>query len=461
MTEEQRKELNKERIYPIERILAPVDNLLRNKPVSGILLFLAVVGALIWVNSPWGDSYFHLWHTNFRIGFGPFEISKDLHHWINDGLMAIFFFVVGLEIKREIMAGDLSSWRKASLPAAAAVGGMIFPALIYTLFNFGLDTESGWGVPMATDIAFTLGVLSLLKDRVPISLKIFLTALAIVDDLGAVLVIAFFYTENLLLLYLEYGLAFFLVLALGNWLGIRNTLFYAIIGICGLWVAFLLSGVHATIAGVLLALTIPAKTKINKYSFIFHVRKLLRKLKNSKSMQGSYLSDEQQEIIEDLKETRSKIETPLQKLEYALNPFVSFVVLPLFALSNAGIELNVNFWEAITTQVSLGIIFGLILGKFLGIMSFSALFIKLGIADLPRNTNWGIMAGAAIMAGIGFTMSIFISNLAFDNELIEKQSKMAILLASVLAGIIGILVIRFFSQKLRADEIEQKDDDTA
>ncbi|MEQ8908362.1 MAG: Na+/H+ antiporter NhaA [Vicingaceae bacterium] len=457
MTEEERKNINREKIYPIERILAPVDNLLRNKPVSGILLFLAVIVALIWVNSPFAESYHHLWETHFKVGFGDNVIDKDLHHWINDGLMAIFFFVVGLEIKREIMAGDLSTWRKASLPAAAAVGGMIFPALIYSLFNYGSPTESGWGVPMATDIAFTLGVLSLLKDRVPLSLKIFLTALAIVDDLGAVLVIAFFYTENLLVLYLEYGLGFFLILALGNWAGIRNTAFYAIIGICGLWVAFLLSGVHATIAGVLLALTIPAKTKINKHSFIFQVKKLLNKLKKARSKGGAYLSDEQQEIIEDIKETRAKVETPLQKLEYTLNPFVSFIVLPLFALSNSGINLDVNFWDAISNQVSLGIIVGLILGKFIGILSFSALFVKLGISDLPRNTNWGILSGAAIMAGIGFTMSIFISNLAFDDPLIEKQSKMAIMLASILAGIIGMLIIRFFSKKLEIEELEQKE----
>ncbi len=461
MTEKEKEKISKEKVYPIERILAPVDNLLRNKPVSGILLFVAVIVALVWINSPWGASYHHLWETKFQIGFGSNIIEKDVHHWINDGLMAIFFFVVGLEIKREIMAGDLSSWRKASLPAAAAIGGMIAPAIIYSLFNFGSDTESGWGVPMATDIAFTLGVLSLLKDRVPISLKIFLTALAIVDDLGAVLVIAFFYTENLFILYLEYGLGFFLVLAIGNWLGIRNTAFYAIIGICGLWVAFLLSGVHATIAGVLLAMTIPAKTKINKFGFIYQVKKLLGRLKKAKSMDGSYLSDEQQEIIEDIKETRSKVETPLQKLEFALNPFVSFVVLPLFALSNAGIEFNLNIWEAITNQVSIGIILGLIVGKFVGIMGFSWILVKLKIADLPRNANWGTMAGAAIMAGIGFTMSIFIANLAFTDETMVKQAKMAILFASALAGIIGLLTIRYSAKQLHPEEIDRKDNEEA
>lgn len=450
--EEIRKEKEKanykdEKIYLIDRFLVPVNNLLRNKPISGILLFIAVIIALIWANSGFAESYHHLWETHLNIGVGNFEIDKSLHHWINDGLMAIFFFVVGLEIKREIMAGDLSTWRKASLPAAAAVGGMLFPALIYLVFNFGSDTEAGWGVPMATDIAFTLGVLSLLGKKVPISLKLFLTALAIVDDLGAVLVIAFFYTENLLPLYLEYGFAFFIILAAGNWIGIRNTAFYAIIGICGLWVAFLLSGVHATIAGVILAMTIPAKTKINKYGFIHQVHGLLKKLKSTPAMIGSFMSDEQHEIIEDLKEVRAKIEPPLQKMEYALNPIVSFFILPLFALSNAGINLDVNIWDALTNNVSLGIIFGLIVGKTLGILSFSALFVKIGISDMPKNTNWGVLTGAGIMAGIGFTMSIFISNLAFDDPEINRQSKMAILFASTLAGVIGILTINYFIDK--------------
>lgn len=448
MGKEQKDELIKEKSYLIDKFLQPVDNLLRNKPISGILLFLAVVVALIWANSPYAELYHHLWEIPFTIGFGEHHfIKKDLHHWINDGLMAIFFFVVGLEIKREVMAGDLSTWKKASLPAAAAIGGMIFPAIIYTLFNFGETTEAGWGVPMATDIAFTLGVLSLLGNRVPVSLKLFLTALAIVDDLGAVLVIAFFYTENLLPLYLEYGAVFLVFLLILNYLGVRKTRIYAIVGICGLWVAFLLSGVHATIAGVLLAFTIPAKTKINKRGFISHVRRLLEKLQRTKSMEGVYLSDEQHEIIEDIKEERAKVETPLQKLEYALSPAVSFFILPLFALANAGIEIHAEAWSGLLEPVSIGIILGLILGKSLGILSFSALFIKLGISELPANTNWGKMTGAAIMAGIGFTMSIFIAELAFEDEAVKTQAKMAILIASVLAGIIGMLIIKAYCGK--------------
>ena len=442
-TKDQKDNSITEKIYLIDKILQPVDNLLRNKPISGVLLFLAVVVALIWANSPYADFYHHLWEIPFTVGFGEDHlIKKNLHHWINDGLMAIFFFVVGLEIKREVMAGDLSTWKKASLPAAAAIGGMIFPAVIYMAFNLGEPTESGWGVPMATDIAFTLGVLSLLGNRVPLSLKLFLTALAIVDDLGAVLVIAFFYTENLLPLYLEYGAGFMLFLLILNYLGVRKTRVYAIVGICGLWVAFLLSGVHATIAGVLLAFTIPAKTKINKRGFISHIKSLLNKLQRTKSLEGVYLSDEQQEILEDMKEERAKVETPLQKLEYTLSPAVSFFILPLFALANAGIEIHAESWKGLLEPVSVGIILGLVVGKCIGILSFSALFVKLGISELPESTNWGTLTGAAIMAGIGFTMSIFISELAFEDEAVKSQAKLAILIASVIAGVVGMLIIK-------------------
>lgn len=427
--------------YPIDYVLAPVDNLLHNKPISGILLFVAVIAALIMANSSFAEFYHHLWETHFTIRLGDLEIDKSIHHWINDGLMSIFFFVVGLEIKREILAGELSSVKSAILPIGAALGGMLVPAVIYLAFNAGEAGEAGWGIPMATDIAFALGVLSLLGNRVPLSLKIFLTALAIVDDLGAVLVIAFFYTENLLFLYLEYGLAFLAILAIGNIIGVRHTAFYAIVGICGLWFAFLLSGVHATIAGVLLAMTIPIKAKMNKTRFISKVQNLLNRLQTARSIEGAYISDEQHEIIENIKVARAKVETPLQKLEHALNPFVSFIVLPLFAFSNSGIELNVPFTEAFQDPIAIGIILGLVIGKFLGIFGFSWVLVKLKLAQLPADINWGILAGTAIMGGIGFTMSIFISGLAFENSFQIAESKMAILIASSLAGVIGMLII--------------------
>lgn len=410
---------------------------------------MSVVTSLIWVNSPYSHSYHELWDTHFSIHFGEHKIDKSLHHWINDGLMAIFFFVVGLEIKREVLSGELSSWKQSALPIFAAIGGMLVPALIFMSFNLNEPTESGWGVPMATDIAFALGVLSLLGKKVPVSLKIFLTALAIVDDLGAVLIIAIFYTENLLPIYLEFGLVFFVVLGIGNWLGIRNALFYALIGIGGLWVAFLFSGVHATIAGVLLAMTIPIKAKINKSRFIKRIENSLNRFRKAKTLDGAYVSEEEQEIIEDINEIRAEVESPLQKLESNLNPIVSFIILPLFALSNSGVHIDSSFLNILAQPVCLGIIFGLLFGKFIGIFGFSALLIKLKIAELPRNTDWGVLAGAAIMGGIGFTMSMFISELAFFKPEIKEQAKMAILFASFLAGLIGILSINYFLNKDR------------
>mgnify|MGYP003637726864 CR=1 FL=1 len=400
--EKQTKKI-KERYYLIERILAPVDHILRNKPVSGILLFVAVLISMIWINSSYAESYHTLWATHFKVGFGDFMIDKDLHHWINDGLMAIFFFVIGLEIKREIMAGDLSTWKQASLPAAAAVGGMVVPAIIFYLINKGTPTVTGWGVPMAT--------------------------------------------EDIFILSLEYGAGFLVILAIANMIGVRKTAFYGIVGILGVWVAFLYSGIHATIAGVLIAMTIPSKTKLNRFGFITRVNILMTKLGETQEKKGDYLSDEQHHIVEKLKKERSKIEPPLQKLEHALSPFVSFIVLPIFALANAGVVLHTEMFADLTNQVSLGIILGLVLGKFLGIISFSALFVKFKISELPKGVSWGSLSGAAVMAGIGFTMSIFISELAFDSAEVRAQAKMAILIASIIAGLIGMLLIQYFSKR--------------
>ena len=365
---------------------------------------------------------------------------------VEDARVLLLDRLVGLEIKREILMGDLSKWSQASLPVAAAVGGMLMPAAIYLFFNNGTPTEHGWGIPMATDIAFTLGVLSLFGKRVPISLKIFLTALAIVDDLGAVLVIAFFYTDNLLFMYLEYGALFFVILMIGNYIGIRKTWFYILIGILGLWMAFLLSGIHATIAGVLLAFTIPVKSKINIAGFIHNTLEQISHFRKAKKSENRYLTEEQQEVIDNFKDVTSDIESPLQKMEHRLNPFVNFFVLPLFALSNAGVLISADTFDDLISPLGMGLFFGLILGKFLGIFGFSAIMIKLGWAQLPKNTSWAHLVGAGLMAGIGFTMSIFISELAFDDLEIKELSKVAILFTSVAAGIMGSLVIRFFTK---------------
>lgn len=428
---------------PIDILLKPVDNLLKNKASSGVLLFLAVIAALVWVNFIDADSYHHLWENTIGFTIGSFSIEKSLHYWINDGLMTIFFFTVGLEIKREIMAGDLSSPKKAALPIAAAIGGMAFPALIYLAFNNGTPSESGWGVPMATDIAFSLGVLSLLGKRVPLALKVFLTALAIVDDLGAVLVIAFCYTENLYINYLEWGGLFFALLVIGNLIGIRKSGFYIIIGTCGLWIAFLLSGVHATLAGVLIAAAIPARVKIDEGFFLKKLHFLIDKFKHAKRTDSSFVTEEQQDILEQIKNTRAMAETPLQKMEFALNPIVAYLILPIFALSNAGLEINADILGSLFSEVSLGIGMGLILGKTIGIVLLSYLLVKLKVAFLPPNTSWLQMIGIGLMAGIGFTMSIFIAELAFEDALLKEQAKMAILVASLLSGLSGYLVLRF------------------
>lgn len=440
--------LKPNRRSPIDILLKPVDNLLKNKASSGILLFLAVVVALVWVNFFDAESYHHLWEKVIGFSVGSFSIEKSLHYWINDGLMTIFFFTVGLEIKREIMDGDLSSPKKAALPIAAAVGGMVFPALIYLFFNNGTPGESGWGVPMATDIAFSLGVLSLLGKRVPLALKVFLTALAIVDDLGAVLVIAFFYTENLYINFLEWGGLFFAILVIGNLIGIRKSSFYVIIGACGLWIAFLLSGVHATLAGVLIAAAIPARVKINEALFLKKLQFLIDKFKNAERTNSTFVTEEQQDIIEQMKETRAMAETPLQKMEYALNPIVAYLILPLFALSNAGLIINQEILGSLFSNVSLGIALGLILGKTLGIVLLSLILVKLKISILPPNTTWTQMIGIGLMAGIGFTMSIFISELAFTDALMKEQAKMAILVASLISGIGGYLVLKFSTNKV-------------
>ena len=326
---------------------------------------------------------------------------------------------------------------------------MVFPAIIYLFFNNGTAGESGWGVPMATDIAFSLGVLSLLGKRVPLALKVFLTALAIVDDLGAVLVIAFFYTENLYINFLEWGGLFFAILVIGNLIGIRKSGFYVIIGACGLWIAFLLSGVHATLAGVLIAAAIPARVKIDEGLFLKKLQFLIDKFKHAKRTDSTFVTEEQQDILEQMKETRAMAETPLQKMEHALNPIVAYLILPLFALSNAGLIINQEIIGSLFSNVSLGIALGLILGKTIGIVFLSYLLVKLKVSILPPNTTWTQMIGIGLMAGIGFTMSIFISELAFTDALMKEQAKMAILVASLIAGFGGYLVLRFSAHDIK------------
>jgi NhaA family Na+:H+ antiporter len=431
------------RIDPIDKyLLIPMNRFIKNSTTSGILLFASTLVALILANSPLKDTYHHFWKHTFTIGFSDYMVSKSLHHWINDGLMSVFFFVIGLELKREIIAGELSKPKDAILPIFAGLGGMVVPALFYILWNANGEASNGWGIPMATDIAFALGILYLLGDRVPVSLKIFLTALAIADDLGAVLVIAFFYTSDISTTSLLIGGGFLVVLLLANLLGVRNTVFYGIIGIGGLWLAFLLSGVHATIAGVIAALTIPANVKIGDKNFVKKMNELTNEFKRSTPNNVALITSDQLHILEDIRHYSKAAMPPLQRLEHSMHPLVGFVVMPIFALANAGITFSNNFFSDLGSNISLGVILGLVVGKFIGIVGFSKILIKLKLATLPDGVSWRQIYGVAMLAGIGFTMSLFITDLAFLNATNILQAKIGIFVASLICGVGGYLTLR-------------------
>ncbi|HCY41371.1 MAG TPA: Na+/H+ antiporter NhaA [Prolixibacteraceae bacterium] len=427
---------------PIDYLIKPMGRFMNNSTTSGIVLFIAALAALIMANSPLSDFYKGLWEYKFTIGFENYNISKTVSHWINDGLMAMFFFVIGLELKREVIGGELSNPKDAILPIFAGIGGMVVPAVIYLFFNFGSETEGGWGIPMATDIAFALGIIYLLGDRVPLSLKIFLTALAIADDLGAVLVIAFFYTSQISYTSLAIGAAFLVVLYTANRIGVRRPAFYGIIGVGGVWLAFLLSGVHATIAGVLAALTIPANVKVDDILFSRKLRQLAVSFENAEKNENSLITKEQLEVIEDVRNCSKAAITPLQQIEHSLHPIVAFIILPLFAFANTGVEFSGNFAEGLTSNITLGIIFGLLFGKFIGIVGVTKLIVFFKLAALPQGANWKQLYGVALLASVGFTMSLFITELAFTNPEHIVQAKFGIIIASVIGGISGYLLLR-------------------
>jgi NhaA family Na+:H+ antiporter len=384
-----------------KRVLRPFQEFAALEASGGILLFACAVVALLWANSPFRSAYETLWLTKLSVFVGDAGLSKPLFLWVNDGLMAVFFFVVGLEIKRELLTGELKSPRQAALPLAAALGGMFVPAGIYAALNAGTPGAAGWGIPMATDIAFALGVLSLLGSRAPLALKIFLTALAIIDDLGAVLVIAFFYTAEISAKSLSLAAGLLAVLFLLNSAGFRNGGVYAFVGFW-LWLAILKSGVHATIAGVLIALTIPAD------------------------------QDPEEE---------AESSSLLYRLEHALHPWVTFLILPLFALANAGVVLSGEAFSRLVQPVSLGVFFGLVVGKPVGIFLFTWLAVRAKLTLLPAGVSWGHILGAGMLAGIGFTMSLFINALAFGESEFNAMAKMSILLASAVSAIVGSLTL--------------------
>lgn len=431
--------------YPIDRFKKPLLKLMQKEKSASLVLGLSILVAFILANSPLYEKYHLFFDHKFGFQFdGKSYLEYSIAEWINDGLMAMFFFVVGLELKREIVAGELSNIRKAMLPIAAAIGGMIVPALIYFALNPVGDVNTGWGIPMATDIALALGVIYLLGDRVPMILKIFLTALAIVDDIGAVLVIAFFYTSNVSMLNLGVGFIFLFLMFIGNRLGVRSLLYYAIIGIVGVWTAFLLSGIHATIAAVLAAFMIPADVRIKENVYVARIKKhLSRFVSIDPDDDIPTLTKAQLEILERVNLDTKKAMPPLQKLEHAMAPFVNFIILPIFALANAGVTVfDIEFDKLFNTNVVLGVGLGLLLGKLIGIVGFAWLAVKLKISSFPEHMNLRNLVGVAFLASIGFTMSLFITQLAFTHEEFKTQAKIGIFVASIIGGVLGYFILR-------------------
>jgi NhaA family Na+:H+ antiporter len=427
---------------PIARVLGPMQTFISREASSGIILLTATIAALALANSPLAEGYHALLETQIGISIGPWSLDEALLHWVNDGLMAIFFFLVGLEIKREVMVGELADPRAAALPIVAAIGGVFVPAAIYLALNAGGPGGRGWGVPTATDIAFALGCLALLGDRIPFALKVFLTAVAIVDDLIAVLVIAVFYSAGLNLIALGVGVAILALLLLANILGIRHVLVYCALGLL-VWLAFLQSGVHATIAGVLIALTVPARYRIDAPTFLQRARELLTAFEGGSPEASAMLTDEaQQQSVIELEELCEQVQAPLQKLEHALQGWVALAIMPLFALANAGVPLSARSLSGETLPVALGVVLGLVLGKPIGLLGAAWLAVRAGLADLPQGVTWRQMAGVGVLAGIGFTMSLFIAALAFVQPDTLAVAKLGILIASLIAGITGLLLLR-------------------
>lgn len=430
----------REPAYLVRALRAPIQHFIHTEEVGAGVLLLATAAALAWANSPWSDAYVDFWHTYISFDIHIFAISEDLGHLVNDGLMAVFFFVVGLEIKRELLHGELSSARKAALPVVAAVGGMATPALIYVLFNMSGGDLIGWGVPMATDIAFALGVLALLGRRVPAELRVFLLGLAVVDDLGAIAIIATFYTDMIDWTNLGLGLGLFAVMAGCIRVGIRSLGFYLILCVV-MWQFFLESGIHATLMGVMVAAIIPTEPYLHRRDYASAVEDLLHDYRLAMAN-----NDEQkaQAVVERVEMLSRGTEGPMERLERIVHPWVSFVVLPLFALANAGIVFTSDTLSAAAeSRVTLGVAAGLLLGNPLGVLGMTWLAVRLGIGQLPSGVGWRHVLGAGFLAGIGFTVAIFVSGIAFDDPAVVDQAKMGVFAASLVAGVTGYLFLRF------------------
>jgi len=424
--------------YVVRELVLPVQAFIYTEGLSGIVLFAATVVALIWANSPWSDSYFQLWKTYLSIDLGFMKISESFLHWINDALMVLFFFIVGLEVKRELLHGELNDRRRAMLPLMAGLGGMVVPALLYFVFNSTGAGTAGWGIPMATDIAFALGILTLLGKRVPVELRIFLLAFAIVDDIGAIIVIALFYTESISWVALASAVSILGILFGMNRAKVHKNGLYGLVGV-GLWLAVFESGLHPTIAGVMLAMFIPSSSYFSRTTYVQSMEILLRQFREA--LENNQINREEA-ILGRIEELSKDTESPLERLERVIHPWTSYLVLPLFALANAGIVFSSDaLTGAFASPVTWGILAGLLIGKPIGILSFSWLAIQFKLASLPKGANWGHILGVGVLAGIGFTVSLFISGLSFEDEALVSQSKMGILFGSLIAGGVGCLTL--------------------
>lgn len=419
--------------------------------LSGVLLFGATIIALIWANSPFGHTYEMLWQYELGVNTEDFQLSKPLILWVNDGLMAIFFFLIGLEIKRELLMGELNSIKNAALPLFAAIGGMVIPITLFFILNRNPETSQGWGIAMATDIAFSLAILKLLGNRVPLSLKIFLTAFAIVDDIGAVLVIAVFYSTGINWGLIAVALLLLAVLFVMSRYGIYVKYLFFVLGLL-IWFLFLKSGIHPTVAGVLLAFAIPIRQKIDVKTFTQKLAGIVKKIGHTEETPEPILSTGQIEQIDDLEDWITKVQSPLQQLEHRLHDWVAYFIMPVFALSNAGVvfsnDMHLDF------SLIAAIALSLILGKCIGITSVSLLTIKLKLAELPNDFGHRQIFGVAMLAGVGFTMSIFIANLAFaGNDPYMDSAKVGIFIGSIVSGLAGYLILKTGSKKGFPEEI--------
>jgi NhaA family Na+:H+ antiporter len=438
-----KRTLRAERSYVVRQAVLPIEKFIHSETTGAIVLFAAAVVALVWANSPWSGSYFAIWREEFGVRLGHLSMVKDLRHWINDGFMAVFFFVVGLEIKRELVQGELASVRQAALPAIAAFGGMMLPGCIYLAFNAGGPAARGWGIPMATDIAFAVGVLALVGRRIPPALRTLLLALAIADDLGAILVIAVFYTSELSPAALGVAALILLLFWLMRKLGVTNSIAYAVASLA-FWAAILESGVHATIAGVILGFMVPVKPWFTHKTFADAAEPLLSRFRAATEQ-----SDEKsaQAALGEFEELTLRTESAAERLERELHPLVSYAILPLFAFANAGVSLSATpVGTSAANRIALGVALGLLLGKVLGIVGFSWASVKLQIAALPGQVTFRFLIGMGLVAGIGFTVSLFITNLAFEEDVFLTSAKLGILGGSLLSGLLGYIWLRFLTE---------------